>query len=75
MAAQRNSSPIFASPLLWGVILLATAAVIVTNGVWAGLAVFASAVVGVALAFGAFLVVDRATRAPKYDNKLDPWDD
>jgi hypothetical protein len=68
-------SPIYASTLLWGVILLATAAVILLRGVWAGAAVFASAAVGVLLVTVVLGVVDRFGSEPQYDNKLDPWDD
>ncbi|PSP95472.1 hypothetical protein BRC91_02150 [Halobacteriales archaeon QS_4_62_28] len=75
MAATRGLRSIYTSPLLWGLILLATAAVIVTRGLWSGAAVFGSAAAGVVLITTALVVVDRIDRKPEYDNKLDPWDE
>jgi len=75
MAATRGPRSIYTSPLLWGLILLATAVVIVTRGLWAGAAVFGSAAVGVILITTALVVAGRMDREPEYDNKLDPWDD
>jgi hypothetical protein len=74
MAANRDA-PIYTNTLLWGLVLLATAAVILTRGVWAGLAVFASAAVGVLLLSGLLILLGRFGREPQYENKLDPWDD
>ena len=74
MVAERDA-PIYTSTLLWGLVLLATAAVILTRGLWAGVAVFASAAVGVLVLSGLLILLDRFGREPKYENKLDPWDD
>jgi len=75
MAANRDQPPIYASTLLWGLVLLATAAVIVTRGLVAGVAVFTSAAVGVLVVTLVLAFFDRFDREPQYENKLDPWDD
>jgi len=75
MAADRDQRPVYASTLLWGFVLLATAAVIVTRGLVAGAAVFASAAVCVLVLTLVLAVLGRLEREPQYENKLDPWDD
>ncbi|ACV47623.1 MULTISPECIES: hypothetical protein [Halomicrobium] len=73
--ATNREGPIYASTLLWGLVLLATAAVIVARDLWSGVVVFASAGAAVALMTALLAVVDRFDREPQYDNKLDPWDE
>ncbi|WP_018256192.1 hypothetical protein [Halomicrobium katesii] len=73
--ATNREGPIYASTLLWGLVLLATAAVIVTRDLWSGVVVFASAAAGVAVVTGLLAVVERFDSEPQYDNKLDPWDE
>jgi len=75
MPTDRDQPPIYASTLLWGLVLLATAAVIVTRGLLAGATVFASAAVGVLAVTLVLAALGRFDREPQYDNKLDPWDD
>jgi hypothetical protein len=74
MAAERHAS-IYTNTLLWGFVLLATAGVVLVSGLWAGLAVFASAAVGVLVLSGLVALYDRLGGEPQYENKLDPWDD
>lgn len=75
MAVNRDVAPIYASTLLWGLILLATAAIIVFRGLWAGATVFTSAAVGVLALSLVLAALDRFDGKQEYDNKLDPWDD
>ena len=74
MAAERDA-PIYTNTLLWGLVLLATAAVILVRGLWSGVAVFATAAVAVLVLTGLLALYDRLGRDPEYENKLDPWDD
>lgn len=74
VALQQQPTPVLTNPYLWALVLVTTGVGVIVLGLTSGVGIFVGGVLGVVALAVAARFFDEI-RSPKYDNKIDPWDD